>query len=128
MAPLFLCNIENLVLPRVAGSSKGQVRLQWLCGKDCELSWSIGRSYLHGCVEHLACKFVSPPYAVVRSDKAILQVGTLNASPHLIGKSKTNSSLYEFADQFVSSEDFSNDAAASAPQTVFSKLLQRRLC
>ncbi len=42
MAPLFLCNIENLVLPRVEGSSKVQVRLQRLCGKDCELPWSIG--------------------------------------------------------------------------------------
>jgi len=80
------------------------------------------------CIEYLACKFVSPAYVVVRFDKAILQVGTLNALPHLIGKSNKNSSLYEFADQFVSSEDFSNDAAASVPQTIFSKVFQRRLC
>ena len=79
-------------------------------------------------IEHLAYKFVSPPYVVVRSNKAILQVGTVDALPNLIGKIDTNSSFYEFADQFVSPEDFSNDAAASALQTIISKVFQRRLC
>ena len=79
-------------------------------------------------IEHLAYKFVSPPYVVVKSDKRILQVSTVDALPNLIGKIDTDSSCYEFADQFVFPEDSSNDAAASTLQRIISKVFQRCLC
>lgn len=41
--------LENLVLPRTAGSSMGQVNFQGFASKDDERFWSIGVAIIYDC-------------------------------------------------------------------------------